>query len=216
MPWTLPTIDWPVARRGGPRPLDKGATDAKDNAAGRTGAGPFRRLARLLMAWPLGSALLVGAEGVGAADLPEYRLKAAFLYNFAVYTDWPAGSDDTLTLCILGQDPFGAEIDGLDGRQVGPRRLMLRRLPDATTARNCHILFIAASAIGSASQLTHALQGHPVLTVADSPNAARAGVGINMLMKDAKVSFEVNLKAVQQGGLGLSSKLLRLAREVYQ
>ncbi|MGA2191747.1 MAG: YfiR family protein, partial [Steroidobacteraceae bacterium] len=88
----------------------------------------MRRSALLLMLLALaGSAVAPRAR---ADELPEYRLKAAFLYNFALFTDWSASVGPTLNLCLYGRNPFGAELDGLEGKAVGERHLAVHRLPD--------------------------------------------------------------------------------------
>ncbi|WP_428422507.1 YfiR family protein [Methylibium sp.] len=160
--------------------------------------------------------LLSFAPAVLGDNLPEYRLKAAFLYNFAVFTEWPIEVGTTLKLCVLGRDPFGPELDELNGKAIGGRSLVVQRLAGSQPLSGCQVLFIAPSAIGGLPRVLEAVSGSPVLTVADSPHAAREGVAINMAVRDSKVLFEVNLKAVRGARLNLSSKLLRLAKEVYQ
>jgi len=167
----------------------------------------------------LALALLATALAVRPAfaeELPEYRLKAAFIYNFAQFTEWPAEVGDTLHLCIVGDDPFGEEIDGLQGRSVGARTLQVRRLHDAGPLRGCEIVFVAASAIGRVHRVLDEIGHAPVLTVADTPDAARQGIAINMAVANNKVSFEVNLQAARAAHIDLSSKLLRLATDVHQ
>jgi hypothetical protein len=151
-----------------------------------------------------------------AADPPEYRLKAAFVYNFALFTEWPGDAGMPLNLCVYGSDPFGPEIDVLQGKAIGDRTLAVYRKPVGTALTGCQIVFIAHSAIGRAAQVLKELQGSAVLTVADSPGAARQGVVLNMSVSQNKVSFEANLLAARDAGIKLSSKLLRLATEVIQ
>ena len=165
-------------------------------------------------------ALLVIALSFGwfaparSEELPEYRLKAAFLYNFALYTEWPTDVGSTLNLCIYGDDPFGAEVDALNGKKVGVRSIAVQRVGKESLA-GCQIVFVAQSALGNATRVLEPLRNGAVLTVADSADPVRKGVALNMAMGDAKISFEVNLKALAPR-LALSSKLLRLAREVQQ
>ena len=156
------------------------------------------------------------ASQARADELPEYRLKAAFLYNFALFTEWPAEVGDTLTLCIVGRDPFGRDIDELQGKPVGDRSVTLQRKGLGDSLKSCQIIFIAASAMGNLPRLLDELRERPVLTVADSPGAARQGVALNMAVAQNKVTFEANLQAARAARIGLSSKLLRLATEVRQ
>ena len=162
-----------------------------------------------LFAW-LSSALAARAD-----ELPEYRLKAAFLYNFALFTEWPAEVGDTLNLCIVGRDPFGRDIDDLQGNPVGERSIMVLRRGAGDSLKNCQVVFIAAAAIGNLPRVLDELRERAVLTVADSP-AARQGVALNMSVASNKVTFEANLPAARAARISLSSKLLRLATEVRQ
>ena len=160
--------------------------------------------------------LLLIAPGASADELPEYRLKAAFLYNFALFTEWPADVGSTLTLCVVGIDPFGKELDALQGKAVGARSLALQRRDSQEPITGCQLLFVAQSAISSLPRLLDELRASPVLTVADSPDAARQGVMLNMAVAASKVTFEANLVTARAARLGLSAKLLRLATVVLQ
>jgi hypothetical protein len=159
---------------------------------------------------------MAAAPCARADELPEYRLKAIFLYNFVVFTEWPAEVGSPLNLCLLGPDPFGTAIDELVDKPIGGRNIVVRRMTGRKSLADCHVLFVAASAItGLRSQLAP-LKGRPILTVGDGPDAAREGVAIDMQVRDSKMLFEVNLQTVQEAHLKLSSKLLRLAKEVIQ
>jgi YfiR/HmsC-like len=175
------------------------------------GASARARLAALALA------LCACAPAARAADdLPEYRLKAAFLYNFALFTEWPAAVGGTLQLCVFGTDPFGAELDGLHGKAVGERSIAVQRKTGIDGLKGCQIVFIAPAAAAQLPKVLDALEGQTVLTVADNAGAARQGVALNMAVSRNKVSFEANLKAARAARLNLSSKLLRLATEVIQ
>ncbi|MEO6744929.1 MAG: YfiR family protein [Caldimonas sp.] len=176
-----------------------------------SGIGASDRLRRLVSGVALCLAWLSPA---GAEELPEYRLKAAFLYNFALYTEWPADVGSTLNLCIYGDDPFGAEVDALNGKRVGSRIIAVQRV-GKESLNNCQIVFVAQSALASSARVLEPLRSAAMLTVADSTDSARRGVALNMAMGDAKISFEVNMKALGPR-LALSSKLLRLARDIQQ
>lgn len=161
--------------------------------------------------------LLSWASPTRADELPEYRLKAAFVYNFIVYTEWPAATGQALNLCIHGNDPFGTEIDGLQGKVVGSgRRLSVRLTAAGESLNDCQIVFVTASMVNQLSRVQDSLRGRPVLTMADSAGAMRRGVMLNMNMVQGKITFEANLQTARGAGLELSSKLLRLATEVVQ
>lgn len=175
------------------------------------------RFAVRRIAWlPWLACALMLAPVANANDLPEYRLKAAFVYNFMLFTEWPADGGSSLNLCIHGKDPFGPEIDGLQGKAAAGRSIVVHRKAVGESLKACHAVFIAPSAIEGLPRLLESLRNQPVLTVADSPGAMQKGVALNMNVAQGKVSFEANLLAARSAGLGLSSKLLRLATEVQQ
>lgn len=161
------------------------------------------------------SLLLVGSQAFAQA-LPEYRAKAGFLYNFLVFTEWPSRVGTSLPLCVYGTNPFGEEVDALEGKQVNGRTLAVRYPGSLDQLKICRVIFVAESAIGSLPRIIETLRGEPVLTVADSPGALDAGIGINLLVRQNKIAFEVNLAATRRAELSLSAKLLRLASEVRQ
>ena len=171
----------------------------------------LRRLPALALLVLLSSLVPARAE-----DPAEYRLKAAFLFNFALFTEWPAEVGGVLNLCIYGSDPFGKEIDTLQGKAVGGRTIELQRKPSDESLTSCQIVFIAAPAIGSLPRLLERVRGHSVLVVADSVGAARRGAALNLAVDQNKVSFNANLQAARSAGLTLNAKLLRLAAEVIQ
>lgn len=164
----------------------------------------------------VGVSLLAFAAGTRAGDLPEYRLKTAFIYNFALFTEWPAAVGGTLKLCVYGADPFGGELDGLQGKTVGARRIAVQPKATLEELPGCQIVFVTQATASHVPRVLAALAGQPVLTVADSPAAANQGVMLNMTIAKSKISFEANLRAARAAQLNLSSKLLRLATEVIQ
>jgi hypothetical protein len=167
-------------------------------------------------AWCLGLALMAFAPAALSDDLPEYRLKAAFLYNFALFTEWPADTGSTLNLCVYGHDPFGEEIDALQGKAVGARHLVVRRITSIGGLSACQVVFIADSSGDGISRVLSTLRGATVLTIADAPGAAEQGVALNMNVVKNKITFEANLTAARAANLKLSSKLLSLATEVLE
>ncbi len=172
------------------------------------------RLACLRLALP--ALLLAFALPAQAEELPEYRLKAAFLYNFAVFTEWPGEVGPVLNLCIAGRDPFGKEVDELQGKPVGERSIAVVRKAVGESLKNCQVVFLAETAVANLTKTLEELRGRPVLTVADSPGATGQNVVLNMSVVQNKVVFEANLVAARSARLNLSSKLLRLATKVQQ
>lgn len=156
------------------------------------------------------------ASGSFADATPEYRAKAGFLYNFIAFTDWPPRVGSTLPLCVYGGNPFGDELNALEGKTVNGRSLTIRYPSSVDHMKGCRVLFVAESAIDTLPRILDTVRGEPVLIVADSRGALDSGVGINMLRRQNKIAFEVNLSATRRAELNLSSKLLRLASEVQQ
>jgi YfiR/HmsC-like len=167
-----------------------------------------------------GALALAGSPAGGAVDAqatPEYRAKAGFLYNFVAFTAWPPNASVAdLPICVYGTNPFGDELRALEGKVVGGRTLRLRNPTGLQHLKGCRVVFIAAMAIGGASRVVESLRGEPVLIVSDVAGALDGGVGINMIVRQNKIVFEVNLIAIRHAQLTVSSKLLRLASEVRQ
>ena len=161
--------------------------------------------------WLLAALILAPAN---APAVSEYRLKAAFLLNFGKFVEWPgpAGVSDPLTICVLGDDPFGSNLDEtLAGRTVGSRPVRARRISETASARSCAILFLSRSEAYRISALAAALKGAPVLLVGERPGFARQGGMINFIETDQKIRFEINEAAAKKAGLKISSQLLKLA-----
>jgi uncharacterized protein DUF4154 len=174
-----------------------------------TGSEPMRLLF-------ICGALLGILTPCGSAELPEYQLKAAYLYNFAQFTAWPAGIGKRLTLCVFGSDPFGADLDRLQDKLVGTHTLQVQRGVALGEVAGCQVLYISRDAVGSLPALLGRIGRKPVLIVTDSPGAARVGAMLNMTVAQNRVTFEANRRAANDAGLELSSRLLRLATEVIQ
>jgi hypothetical protein len=160
--------------------------------------------------------LVLSSSYALAQATPEYRAKAGFIYNFIAFTEWPSTVGSPLTLCVYGTDPFGEELAALQGKNVGGRSLATRRVSSLEQLKSCQVVFIAGSAIDEQPRILEALQGGQVLTIADTPGALDAGVGINMTLRQGKIAFEINLEVTRSAQLNLSSKLLRLASRVRQ
>lgn len=158
------------------------------------------------------------ASPLGAADL-EYQVKAAYLYNFLRFIDWPSQAfrtgDGGYDLCILGRDPFGEELTPVSSKTAQNRPIRLRRLGGGNDLRSCHLVFIGQSEAARVSRILLQLRGSNVLTVSDLPGFAVQGGVIGFAMERGKVRLEVNLESAHRAGLRISSKLLEVASAVY-
>jgi hypothetical protein len=164
-----------------------------------------------------GLALLLSQPGLAQSDDLESRVKAAFLFNFTKFVDWPpesfASASAPLEICVLAGDPLAGALDEtVHGKSVNNRPLSVRRLQPGAEARDCKLLYLGDS--GQARDLLPALRGRAVLTVGDAPEFIRAGGMIRFLLVDGKVRFEVNRGAAEQARLTLSSRLLSVAHAV--
>lgn len=149
----------------------------------------------------------------------EYQVKAAFLYNFAKFVDWPpsAFSDakQPLDICVYGHDPFGtAPEDALLAKTIGERRVSLGRAMQFQDLVGCHVVFVSASAHESAAELANRLKGRAVLLVGESEGFAASGGVIQFTIEDNRAHFVINPDAADRAGLRISSKLLALAKIV--
>jgi hypothetical protein len=149
----------------------------------------------------------------------EYQVKAAFLFNFSQFVDWPAASfadaHSPLIIGVLGSDPFGATLDEIvRGESVGGHPLAVRRYQSLEQLDDCHILFIDRSQESQLDAIVAALQGRSVLTVGDFAGFARHGGVIRFVTVGNKIRLRVNLAAAQEANLTISSKLLRPAQIV--
>ena len=146
----------------------------------------------------------------------EFELKVALLYNFALFTEWPIVSGNTLNLCLYGQDPYGNAIQVLTKKYVQNRQLHIDYVRQLTDIDNCHILYIYSSELSQIESLIKQINSKPILTIIDVPgNNNHIGI-INLAMEKQKIRFDIDLRAAHRAGLSLSSKLLRLARKVHQ
>jgi hypothetical protein len=181
-----------------------------------------RRTCRRLAPLALFAALLA-ASAVPAATPPaptEYQLKAVFLFNFAQFVQWPASAfadaRSPFSICVLGEDPFGAYLDDtVRGEVIGERPLMVRRLQGMQEAAACQILFISSSEAARLGDVLEGVEGQPVLTVADFEGSSRRGVIIRFVSVNNRIRFRINVDAARASQLTISSNLLRPAEIVH-
>lgn len=147
----------------------------------------------------------------------EYQLKAAFVYNFTKFIDWPGESvrGPTFQMCVLGQNPFGSELTHLTaGKAIGGHPVQVLTVSNVHLARSCQVVFVSASENAHMKEILSGLRGSSVLTVADTQGFVDSGGIIELLVEDDRVRFEVNLDAANEARLKISAKLLSLAKVV--
>jgi hypothetical protein len=163
------------------------------------------------------SGVLKTARCQATAD--EYQIKAAFLYHFAQFVEWPADAlntaDRTLNLCILDGDPHLLELrNSIEGKLIGSRVFHVRQLSPAQDIQGCQILFLSRDQARRQSAMLKSLRGLPVLTVGETANFLTDGGMIRFHLKDNKIRFDINLGAADLSHLKISSRLLLLATSV--
>ncbi len=148
----------------------------------------------------------------------EYLLKAAFLFNFAKFSEWPAESfpdpQAPFVLCTIGNDPFGPELDHLAGKVIRERHLVINRVHSNGNLIGCHLLYVSPGELVQMRTILRTLQKAPVLTVCDVEGCAEDGLMLNMRMVENRVALDLNFEAVQRTPLKLSSQLIKLTRIV--
>lgn len=167
-------------------------------------------------------AVLLAAPGrPSLADVPsleEYQVKAAFLYNFMKYVDWPerafGDASAPMVLAILGEDPFGEAIDKLQGKTVKGRPIVVRRAATLQALGDFQLLFVPASDKSDLDAIRAAAEAKGALTVGDGRGFRARGGMIELVREGDRIGFEINLEASRRAGLTVSSKLLTLAKVV--
>jgi hypothetical protein len=154
-----------------------------------------------------------------AQTADEYQVKAAFVFNFAKFIEWPAQAfqtpKDPVTVCVLGHNPFGNTLEEvIHGKSIDGRSLVYRQISDAESASTCQILFVATSECKRFRAMHGNLKPLGILSVGEAEGFASDGGVINFKVEDGRVRFEINLEAAERQQLHISSKLLSLAQIV--
>lgn len=171
----------------------------------------------------LAAAALLAALACGAArpapPLTEYQVKAAYLFNFGQFVEWPAAAYDSpgapFVIGIVGQDPFGSTLDDIvRGEKLAGRPLVVRRFKDAAEIDDCNILFIGRGEAARLEKTLRALRGRHILTVTDAMGSESQDAIIVLMTVDNRVRMRINVAAARANQLVISSKLLRPAEIV--
>jgi hypothetical protein len=146
----------------------------------------------------------------------EYQLKAAFLFNFTQFVEWPSESlsepSTPLVIGILGEDPFGSYLDEIVANEkIDTHPLEIRRFRAESDVTQCHILFINLKGNAAQSEVFTSLKRKSILTVGDTDRFIRNGGMIRFVNENNKIRIRIDLEATKQAGLTISPKLLRLA-----
>lgn len=182
--------------------------DRRPRAAGAAAA--------LLLALP---AAWMPRPAAAQEPVGEYQVKAAFLYQFLKFVEWPEAvlgdPEAPITLCVAGRDPFGPALDEtVRGRTAQGRSCLIRRMAGGDDPDGCHLLFVASGEDSRIAETLRRVAKRPVLTVGESDRFEQAGGTIRFVLEEDRVRFVINAAAARRAGLRLSARLLSVARSV--
>ena len=166
----------------------------------------------LILVW----LLMAGPGRAQDAQPTEYQLKAALIFNFAKFVEWPpaafADAASPIVIGILGDNPFDEALARtVRGKAINNRPLVVQEFRSASEATNCHVLFICNSEKKRLPEILKSLQGTRALTVGETDRFTESGGMINFFEEGKKIRFQINLDAARSAGLKVSSRLLGIA-----
>ena len=178
------------------------------------------------------------AWAVDKAQIQAAKVKAAFIYNFIKFVDWPeertAKVNESLTIGVFGKSPFGNAFEKVTDTTIKGRKVVIKYFQGfeeiEQTGKDkkeyiqkkikelgrCEVLFVCASEAQSFKWIVQPLEQYHVLTVSDAPGFLEGGSIINFIMENKKVRFEINTASAGRSKLQIRSKLLRLAKRVIE
>lgn len=148
----------------------------------------------------------------------EYSLKAAFIFNFAKYIEWPLSAfkgKEEICIGTLGRSQLDKELAALSGRNVLGRTILIRQFNSPEEATQCHILFISRPELAKLGYILDTLKDLPVLTIADSDEFCKSEGMLSLMSERGKIVFDVNIQETQRARLKLNPQLMRLAKKIY-
>jgi hypothetical protein len=157
---------------------------------------------------------LAAALRANAASVDENQLKAALLFKFAEFTDWPPPAGKEFAFCVIGKDVMSEGLSKLKGKTLRGNPVAVRLLNSIDEAKGCQVLFLGASGARQIAQWLENLKGQPVLTVSDHPDAWDQGVMIALTTEPNRIAFSIDATAARAAGLAFRAQMLQLAQEV--
>jgi len=171
----------------------------------------------VIVTWPS----IAMSEHSSSRTPNEYQVKAAFIYNFTRFIEWPDGTfpdrGGLIKICIVGEDPFKnsmSELENKKAKGMGFEVTRVRNFTGGDKLEPCNIIFIGKSETAKLPAILRALEGQNILTISDIKRFAEVGGVIGFAIKKNKICLEVNLKAANDAKLDISSKLLKLVKIV--
>jgi hypothetical protein len=180
-----------------------------------------KRMAKGIFPWSLARAwalLLLLTSFAGAAAVPETDVKAAFLYNFAKFVEWPqeafASETAPIQIAVFGDEEFSAKLKSLlSDKKAHGRSFEVKRITNPQDAKTVQMVFVPSAESRRTSQILEATRKLPVLTVGESDQFLDLGGMINFVFEDSQLRFQINPEAAEKARLKISSQLLRLAKK---
>ena len=164
--------------------------------------------------------LVLCFPGYGGSEtsVGEYSLKAAFIYNFSKFVEWPESAfrgKREFCIATLGRTPLDRELASLTGKNVQGHSIVFRRLNNPEDAAQCQVLFISRSEQANLDGILDTLKDLPVLTIAEGEDFCKRGGMLSLQKENGKIVFDVNYRETQRSKLKPNSQLLKLARKIY-
>jgi hypothetical protein len=176
-------------------------------------------LASMALLFALGGARATAAESPEASAAVARQVKAAYLYKFGNYVEWPGSAfvrpDSPIVIGVAGDDALAASLARvIVGKRIQGRGLEVRRVDVGQRMTGVHILFVGRMDADSLAGVVHATRGQPVLVVSDAAQAAALDSMVSFVVVDQRLRFKVALEPVASNGLKLSALMLTVAYQV--
>lgn len=203
-----------TARNDAPRPLDPTGVRKRD----RADRSAWQRALHLAGRSLLLLGMLIFCHGSCAAEVSrEYRIKAAYLYNLLRFITWPAQNADTdepVTICVYGYNPFDRYLDKLESRTVDQRPIAVRYVAERQPLDECEMVFVSQYNTTEPEAIAAQPPLPPILTVSDSDHFMRRGGMVGLVSVGNNIQLDINLTRGRQAGFQFSANLLEVARTV--
>ncbi|MBE0602736.1 MAG: YfiR family protein [Deltaproteobacteria bacterium] len=175
---------------------------------------------RLIIALVLLFGAVLPRPALGDHHMKEYEVKAAFLFNFTKFVTWsdtaPADAGKPFVIAVIGDDPFGEALSVLERKTAQGRTIVVRRVHNLDSLKNCRILFISSSVGERLPSILRTAHARNILTVGDTERFASRGGIIGLVLAGDRIGFEINTESAKHAGLTISSKLLSLAKAIHR
>lgn len=164
-----------------------------------------------------GLLIVLGLGALSKATLAadEATVKAAYIYNFAKFIQWPDEQRPTLRMCVIGTEAVGKTLSGLIGKSVRNMQIAVRHAVTLEDIPQCDLVFVTLGHAPALGRIRQLVAGYPIVVVSEGTDVLPSGAMLALILSNDKVVFEVDLTAARQLGLQISGKLLQLARKVY-